>query len=100
VTENDDDFLFPKAKEQKAQAQSDALVFAQKYLVFAGPTSEPRARSLFEHWTRLVRNQAIPPGASAQEYAYYNARREFVEAIAAQIEFANNGVNQPQPRTK
>ncbi len=60
------DDLFPKAAEQRAEAKEKGLVFAQKYLVFGGKTADPRARELLEHWTRVVRSQIIPPGASAQ----------------------------------
>lgn len=94
------DWLFPEAEEQRAEIEEKGLVFAQRYLVFSGPTADPRARDLFEHWTRMARRQVINPSASAQEYAYWNARREFIEGIAAQIEFANNGLNQPKSRTK
>lgn len=95
--ENWDD-LFPEAGKQRAATEEKGLVFAQKYLVFSGPTADPRARDLFEHWTRLVRRQVISPGASAQELAYWNSRREFIEGIWGQVEFAQAGVNQPKPR--
>ena len=98
--EKNDDWLFPNAGKQRAELEEKGLVFAQKYLVFAGPTSDPRARELFEHWTKIARRTRIPAGASAQEYAAANAFREFVEGIHAQIEFAMNGQNQPKPRTK
>ena len=91
------DWLFPEAEQQKAEREEKGLVFAQKYLVFK---QDPRARELLEHWTQMARRQTIPPNASAQEYAYFNARREFFELIHAQIEFAENGRTQPQPRTK
>lgn len=92
------DDLFPDSGKQRAELEEKGLVFAQKYLVFHGATADPRARELFEHWTRLVRRQVIPPGASAQELAYWNSRREFIEGIHAQIEFAMNGQNLPKPR--
>lgn len=94
------DDIFPDAKKQRAEAKEKGLVFASKYLVFAGPTSDPRARELLENWTRQVRRTPVPKGASAQEYAAYNALREWVEGIHAQIEFAQQGQNVPQPRTK
>jgi len=99
VAEEKWDDIFPDAGKQRNELHEKGLVFAQKYLVFLGPTSDPRARELFEHWTRLVRNKRIPAGATAQEYAAHNAIREFVEGIHVQIEFANNGLNQPKPRT-
>lgn len=90
------DWLFPAAGQQKAAMEEKGLVFAQKYLVFV---QDPRARELLDHWTKTARRQTLPPGASVQEYAYFNARREIFEAIHAQIEFAQNGLNQPKART-
>lgn len=80
--------LFPNARAQQNEIRQKGLTFAQKYLVFAGPTSDPRARELLEQWTQKIRKTQIPKGASAQEYAAYNALREFVEGIWSQIEFA------------
>ncbi len=94
------DWLFPNAGEQQAEVKEKGLVFAQKYLVFGGPTADPRARELLMHWTERARKTRIPADASAQEYATHNAFREFVEGIHAQIEFASQGVNQPQLRMK
>lgn len=94
------DWLFPKTEQQKAAQEEKALVFAQRYLVFFGPTSDPRARELLEHWSHGVRKQLVPPNASAQESAYWNSRREFVEAIWSQIGIAQNGKNQPAPQVK
>lgn len=91
--EEEKDWLFPKAGEQKVAQEEKGLVFAQRYLVFK---QDPRARELLEHWTKTVRQQMLAPGASVQEYAYYNARREFVESIWAQLAFAENGLNQPR----
>lgn len=93
------DWLFPHKEEQRAKQEEKGLIFAQKYLVFSGPTADPRARELLEHWTTLVRKTPIPRNASVQEYAAANAFREFVEGIWTQIEFANKGVNAPKPRT-
>ena len=93
------DDIFPNAGKQRAALEEKGLVFAQKYLVFAGPTSDPRARELLEHWSRLVRRTRIPKNATAQELAAHNALREWVEGIHAQIEFAQQGQNVPQPRT-
>lgn len=93
------DWLFPNKEKQQAKQEELGLVFAQKYLVFSGPTSDPRARDLLAHWTGLVRKTPIPRSASVQEYAAANAFREFVEGIHSQIEFANNGQNVPKPRT-
>jgi hypothetical protein len=92
------DIHSPQAVALKATAQQKALMFAQKYLVFDGPTADLRAQELLAHWTATVRRQRVSPSASAQELAYWNARREFVEAIHAEIEFANNGLAEPTPR--
>lgn len=100
MAEEKDDWLFPKAAEQKAQQEEKGLIFAQKYLVFVGLTADPRARELLEHWTALVRKTPIPRSASVQEYAAANAFREFVEGIHTQIEFALQGQNAPKPRMK
>lgn len=99
MAEEKEDWLFPHAAEQRAQQEEKTLVWAQKYLVFAGPTSDPRARELLEHWSRAVRLERIPRNATAQEYAAANAVREFVEKVHALIEFAQNGQNVPKPRT-
>jgi hypothetical protein len=96
--EENEDWLFPERNEQRALTQEKGLVFAQKYLVFGGPTSDPRARELLAHWTQIARRKRIPANASAQEYAAHNAFRELIEGIHAQIEFASNSGNQPQPR--
>lgn len=93
------DDIFPLAKKQRETLEEKGLVFAQKYLVFVGPTSDPRARELLEHWTSAVRRARVPKAATAQEYAAYNAQREFVESIHAQVEFAQKGQNVPKPRT-
>lgn len=98
MIEEKEDWLFPLAGKQKAKREEDGLVFAQKYLVFAGPMSDPRARDLLEHWTALVRKTPIPRGASVQEYAAANAFREFIEGVHSQIEFAMQGKNEPKPR--
>lgn len=99
MAEENEDWLLPHAAQQRADLEEKGLIFAQKYLVFSGVTADPRARELFEHWTRTVRQQRIAPGATVQEYAHFNARREFIETIAAQIEFANKGTSVPKPRT-
>ena len=90
------DWLFPQAEKQKADQEEKGLVFAQKYLVFK---QDPRARDLLAHWTALARRQRIAASATVQEYAAHNAFREMVEGIHAQIEIAENGLNQPKPRT-
>lgn len=95
-----DDWLFPQAEKQKEEREALGLVFSQKYLVFGGPTSDPRAREILEHWTVIARRTRIPAGASAQEYAAANAFRELIEGIHSQIEFAMKGQNQPKIRTK
>jgi hypothetical protein len=100
VTEQEGaDWLFPNKERQQAAQEEKGLLFAQQYLVFSGPTSDPRARTLLEHWTKLVRKTPIPRNASVQEYAAANAFREFIEGLHSQIEFANQGQNVPKPRT-
>ncbi len=94
------DELFPGRAKAVAEAKERGLVFASKYLVFAGPTSDPRAREIFEHWTRSVRKASVPKNASLQELAAHNALREWIEGIHTQIEFAQQAQNVPQPRTK
>lgn len=100
MTQENEDWLYPNAGKQRAEMEEKGLIFAQKYLVFGGPTSDPRARELLEHWTRIARRKRIPANATVQEYATHNALRELVEGIHGQIEFAMNGQNQPKPRTK
>lgn len=94
--EEEKDWLFPKAGEQKAAQEEKGLAFAQKYLVFL---QDPRARELLEYWASIARRKRIPANASVGEYAAHNAFREFIEGIHAQIEFAQNGLNQPRVRT-
>lgn len=93
------DELFPTARAQRETMQEKGLTFAQKYLVFSGPTADPRARELLEHWTNAVRNARIPRGASAQEYAAHNALREWIEGIHQQIEFAAKNASSLPTRT-
>lgn len=87
------DELFPNAKHAQAQIREKGLLFAQKYLVFSGPTADPRARELLEHWTQKIRKTQLPKGASVQEYAAHNAMREMIEAIHSQIEFAQGNAS-------
>lgn len=82
--------LFPGADQRRKQTRDAALIIAQKYLVFSGPTADPRARDLLQLWTNAIRRAAVPKDASAQEYAAANALREFVEGLHAQIELARN----------
>lgn len=98
MAQEKDDWLFPQAEQQRKAIEEKGLVFSQKYLVFGGPTSDPRARELLEHWTALARRARIPAAASAQEYAAANAFKEFVEGVHSQIEFAMQGQNAPKPR--
>lgn len=100
MAEDIDDFLFPQAAKQKAEMEEKGLVFASKYLVFGGPTADPRARELLEHWTAIARRKRLPDNASIGELAAHNAFSRFVEGIHQQIEFAQQGQNVPQPRTK
>ncbi len=99
MAEEKEDWLFPKAKEQRAKQEEKGLVFAQKYLCFAGPTADPRARELLEHWTATARRARLPDNASLGELAAQNAFSRFIEAIHAQIEFAQQGQNLPKSRT-
>jgi hypothetical protein len=87
------DELFPNREKLVKEQHEKGLVFAQRYLVFFGPTADPRARDLLEHWTRAIRVQRIPRGASAQEYAAHNALREWIEGIHQQIEFASKNAS-------
>lgn len=92
--EGDDPFALPdRAQSLEAKKDNDqrALIFAQKYKLFESGA----AKELLDFWTRKVRYQKIAPNASAQELAYHNGAREFVEAIHLQIEFANNGGRSP-----
>lgn len=98
--EKEKDWLFPDAVEQKAEQKEKGLVFAQRYLVFGGPTSDPRARELLEHWSAIARRKRLPDNASLGELAAQNAFSRFIEGIHEQIEFAQLGQNVPQPRTK
>ncbi len=93
------DDIFPGATRRRAEQEEKGLVFAQKYLVFSGPTSDPRARELLEHWTLAIRKARIPKNATVQELAAHNALREWVEGIHTQIEFAQQGQNVPKSRT-
>lgn len=94
------DWLFPEAEKQRAETEEKGLVFAQKYLVFNGPTADPRARELLDHWTALTRRKRVADDASLGELAAHNAMSRFIEAIHQQIEFAMQGQNAPKPRTK
>jgi hypothetical protein len=85
-SENWLDDIFPQAKQQREQMQKDGLRFSQNYLVFHGPTSDPRARALLEHWTKVVRRRRMAPGATAEERAAFDGVREWVEGIWSQIE--------------
>lgn len=96
----EDDWLFPNATRDRQNQQQQGLLFAQKYLCFAGPTADPRARELLEHWTTMVRTKRIEPGASVQEYAAANALREFVEGLHQQIDHAMKGAQQLPPTTR
>lgn len=97
--EKNEDWLFPDAGEQRAELEEKGFIFSQRYLVFAGPTSDPRARELLEHWTALARRARLPDDASLGELAAQNAFGRFIEGIHQQIEIAQKGPNQPKPRT-
>lgn len=94
-----EDWLFPEKEEQQAKLEEKGLVFAQKYLVFHGPTADPRARELFEHWTNWVRRQKVPSDNHGA-LAAHGALREFLESIAGQIEFAMKGAQSLPPKTR
>lgn len=91
------DDLFPNAKKDREEQEEKGFLFAQRYLVFAGPTSDPRARELLEHWTMQVRRKVLAPTATVQEFAAANALREWIEGMWAQIEVAQKA-QQPKPR--
>lgn len=93
------DDLFPGAAQQRKGQEKEGWLFAQKYLVFKGATSDPRARELLEHWTQMVRKKVLSPNAGWGEYAAANALREFIEAIHAQADLAISGPAQPRSST-
>ena len=86
---------FDKAKANKGAAKKEsdqaALVMAQKYMIFESGV----AKELLEFWLRTSRHTKIAPSASAQELAYHNGIREFVESIPLQIQFAKSGGKSP-----
>jgi hypothetical protein len=89
--EGDDPFQVANRLDVKKDAQKDALVFAQKFLIFTlGP-----GKDLLDHWSNIVRNRKIAPNATHGELAYHNGAREFVEGIHQQVEFARNGGQSP-----
>ena len=94
-----EDWLFPEREAQQAEKEEKGLIFAQQYLVFHGPTADPRARKLLEHWTAIARKRLIADNASLGELAAHNAFSRFIEGIHTQIEFAMTGANAPKPRT-
>lgn len=85
MAEENEDWLFPGAQQQRKDLATKGLAFAQRYLVF---TRDTDAASLLAQWTDAVRKKPISPGASVQEYAAANALREFIEGIHAQIQTA------------
>jgi hypothetical protein len=87
--EGDDPFA--RTKAEKDEVKDEALIFAQKFLIF---TSGP-GLDLLNHWSSKVRNRKISTNATLGELAYYNGEREFVEGIHQQIEFARNGGQSP-----
>lgn len=93
------DIRSPEVIKQRREIEEKGFAFAQQYLVFAGPTADLRARQLFERWITEIENRDIAPNATHAEYAYWEGRRAFVRGIQRQIEFANNGLTQPTPRT-
>ncbi len=89
---NADDWLFPKASDQKAATAVEALKRAQLYLIFE--TGD--GKTLLKTWQDFVRGMKLAPNASVQEYAAANAVREFVEGVSKQIDFAHNRGGLPQ----
>jgi hypothetical protein len=87
--EGDDPFA--QTTVDKIEVKNDALIFAQKFLIF---TSGP-GLDLLNHWSSKVRNRKISTNATLGELAYYNGEREFVEGIHQQIQFAQNGGQSP-----
>jgi hypothetical protein len=87
----EDEDPFAQTKSDKKEVVDEALVFAQKYLIFESGV----AKELLEFWTRSVRDRKIAPSASPQEYAYFTGVREFVEGLHQQIQFAKNGGQSP-----
>lgn len=87
------DDLFPGAAARRTEMFEKGVVFAQRYLVFAGPTADPRAKELLEHWTKYVRGNRINPSASHAELAAHNALREWVEGIHQQIDLAQQNAS-------
>lgn len=85
--------LFPEATKQKQEQFVQGVNFAQRYLVFAGPTADKRAVELLAQWTQMVRRKVVALDATPQEYAAHNAVREFVEALHAQIEHAQQNAS-------
>lgn len=91
------DEVFPEAAKQRENQQAEGFRFAQKYLVFMGPTADPRARDLLEQWTKAIRRKVLGPDASPTALAAHNALREWVEGIYVQAEMAAQA-QQPVPR--
>jgi hypothetical protein len=79
------------SNDAKKESDKAALLMAQKYLVFESGV----AKELLEFWLRSSRCRKIAPNAPAQELAYHNGVREFVESIPLQIQFAKNGGQSP-----
>jgi hypothetical protein len=87
----EDEDPFAQATNAKKEVVDEALIFAQKFLIF---TSGPGA-DLLAHWSNVVRNRKVAPTAGLGELAYHNGMREFVEGLHQQIEFARNGGKSP-----
>ena len=87
----EDEDPFAQTTAKKKEVVDEALLFAQKYLIFESGV----AKDLLDFWTRTVRSRKIAPTASLGELAYYNGVREFIEGLHQQIEFAHNGGQSP-----
>lgn len=82
---------FETKTDAKKETANLALIFAQKFLIFtAGP-----GKDLLDHWSNKVRNRKVSTNATWGELGYFNGEREFVEGIHQQVEFAQNGGQNP-----
>jgi hypothetical protein len=87
--EGDDPFAQTKA--EKTEVRDEALIFAQKFLIFTtGPGLD-----LLNHWSSVVRNRIVPTTASWGELAQYEGMRQFVERIHQQVSYAQSGGQTP-----
>ncbi len=71
---------------QKEVQRAREVEFAQLYLCFV---DDPRGRALLDHWTATIEDKDVPPSASHAEFAYHEAKRNFIRGIHRQIKLAN-----------